>query len=264
MKKALPALFRFGIATFIVVTAISASATDGKWNADAADNWGTASRWTNSQIADGVGSVADISFNITAARTVTLNGSRTVGRLRFEDATTSSHDWTLGVANNAVLTLQVDSGSPVINVANRTTTLNPVLAGTQGFTQSGAGTLQINNFNNTFSGNVTLTASTTRIRADGSLGQVPAAAMPDAIALSGGAVLMNYETDVVLAATRGITLGTGGGRLQAGWARALANQWSHNGGRGFDDQQRRHARPDFTKRCQHLHRPHRREWLVAG
>ena len=31
---------------------------------------------------------------------------------------------------------------------------------------------------------------------------------------------MNYETDVVLAATRGITLGTGGGRLQAGWSRA--------------------------------------------
>ena len=199
-----------------------ASATDGKWNADAADNWGTASRWTNSQIADGVSSVADISFNITAARTLTLNGNRTVGRLRFEDATTSSHDWTLGVANNAVLTLQVDSGSPVINVVNRTATVNPVLAGTQGFTQSGAGTLQINNFNNTFSGYVALTASTTRIRADGSLGQVPAVATPDAITLSGGAVLMNYETDVALAATRGITLGTGGGRLQAGWSRALA------------------------------------------
>lgn len=233
MKKTLTRLFRFGIATLIVVTSISASAADGKWNADAADNWSTATRWTNNQIADGVGAVADISFNITAARTVTLNGSRTVGLLRFEDATTSSHDWTLGVANNAVLTLQVDSGSPVINVANRTATLNPVLAGTQGFTQSGGGTLQLNNFNNTLSGNVALTAGVTRIRADGSLGQVPGAETPDAITLSGNAVLMNYETDVVLAATRGITLGTGGGRLQAGWSRALSINGPITGAQGL-------------------------------
>jgi autotransporter-associated beta strand protein len=233
MTKVLPRLFRFGIATLIVVTSISASAADGKWNADAADNWSTASRWTNSQIADGVGSVADFSFNITAARTVTLNGSRTVGRLRFEDSTTSSHDWTLGVANNAVLTLQVDADSPVIDIANRTVTSNPVLAGTQGFTRIGGGTLQINNYNNTFSGNVSLTAGATRLRADGTLGQVPGVETPDAITLSGSAVLMNYETDVVLAATRGITLGAGGGRIQAGWSRSLTINGPITGDQGL-------------------------------
>ena len=132
----------------------NAFATDGKWNADASDNWGTASRWTNSQIADGVGANADISYNITAARTLTLNSARTVGKIRFEDATTSSHDWTFSASGSTMLTLAVNSGSPVIEVANRTVNWNTVITGTQGFTKIGTGTLTLSG-NSTYGGNLT-------------------------------------------------------------------------------------------------------------
>ncbi len=197
-----------------------ALAASGTWTNNNSANWSATTSWLSGTIADGAGNTADFStINITDNRTVTLDTSRTIGTLKFGDATTQSHDWTLGVANNAVLTL---SGTPTINVVNRTATINPVLAGAGGFARTGTGTLQINNYNNTFSGNVTISgAAQTRIRADGSLGQVPGTPTADAITLSGGAVLMNYETDVVLAANRGITLGTGGGKLQAGWSRAL-------------------------------------------
>src|SRR5512133_1510051 len=125
MTKKSPKMIRATSVLACAFLSINALAVDGKWNADAGDNWSTASRWTNSQVATGVGAVANISFNITAARTLTLDSARTVGTSRFEDATTASSDWTFSAASsNPQLALEVVSGSPIIEVANQTVNFN--------------------------------------------------------------------------------------------------------------------------------------------
>ncbi|MDD5522885.1 MAG: DUF2341 domain-containing protein [Kiritimatiellae bacterium] len=124
---------------------LSGLATDGVWTYNGSDNWTTASRWMNSQIADGVDGIADFStVNITAARTVTLVTSRTIGTILFADAVTANFDWTLVRGTNipsGILTLDVISGMPVINVSNRTATITAVIDGTKGFEKKGFGTL---------------------------------------------------------------------------------------------------------------------------
>lgn len=146
-------------------------AADGKWNADASDNWSTASRWTNSQVADGINSTASFSYNITAARTVTLNSSRTIGNLLFEDITTSSHDWTLAGANT--LTLQVSSGQPnlTVNTNGRAATISAILAGTQGYKKSGAGNLILSGAN-TISGPMVILQGELRLNNSAALGNI--------------------------------------------------------------------------------------------
>ena len=108
-------------------------------------------------------------IDITAGRTVTLDSSRTIGTVKFGDLN-NGQDWTLGVANNAVLTF---SGTPTINISNGTTTINPVLAGTEGFTRTGPGTLNLSSSANTLTGKISLNGGLTRFRATGTFGIDP-------------------------------------------------------------------------------------------
>ena len=94
----------------VIGPANSAIATDGVWtkNATGTQNWSTAANWSSSSIADGIGATADFStINITANRTVTLDSARTVGTMKFADATTLSHSYTIG--GTFTLTLDVNS-----------------------------------------------------------------------------------------------------------------------------------------------------------
>ncbi|HWH69862.1 MAG TPA: hypothetical protein VNT26_10775, partial [Candidatus Sulfotelmatobacter sp.] len=221
MKQETLRKIKLGSVMACMALAWNAFATDGKWNADAADNWGTASRWTNSQIATGIGATADISFNITAARTLTLDSARTVGKLRFEDATTASHDWTFSASSaNPQLTLDVTSGSPIIEVANQTVQFNTVLAGSKGFTKNGGGTLSLNPAVNNLTGKIVLNAGTTRFKATGTFGADPGTYVADQVTLN-GAVLMNNDAPLTISPNLGITLGNLGGRLQAGWSKPI-------------------------------------------
>lgn len=194
-----------------------ALATDGKWNADASDNWSAASRWTNNQIADGIGATANIAYNITAARTVTLDTPRTVGKIRFNDDTTSSHDWTLAASGGSVLTLQVVSGSPTIDSGNRTVNFNAPFTGNQGFTKVGSSTLILNTASNNFSGKVYLNAGTTRFLSGYTIGPEPETYQADAITINTGTLMNHNPNTLVIGPTRGITLGASGGYLLAGW-----------------------------------------------
>lgn len=189
----------------------------GTWTNNGSANWSATSSWLSAIVADGAGNMADFSsVNITGARTVTLDSSRTIGTLKFADMTTADNDWTLGVANNAVLTL---SGTPTFNVTNRTVTINPVVAGTEGFTKVGGGALAFASTANTFSGKIYLNAGTTRFKATGSLGVDPGAYLADAITLGGG-IIMNNDSILVISPNFGITL-TGSGGIQAGWSRPV-------------------------------------------
>jgi autotransporter-associated beta strand protein len=210
------------LASALACAALAANtfAADGKWNADVGDNWNAASRWLNSIIADGAGSTADISFNITAARTLTLNTPRTIGKMRFEDATTSSHDWTFSSSGGSVLTLETLADTPVIEIVNRTVNWNTVIGGYQGFTKTGVGALVLNPYLNNFTGNIVLSAGTTRFRASGTLGGDPGAPTADRITLNGGTI-MNNDSELVIPPNFGITLGASGGGIQAGWSKPL-------------------------------------------
>ncbi len=199
----------------------AALAANGKWNVNAAGSWATASNWTNSQIADGIGSIANIEFNITADRIVTLNQVATVGTLRFNDVTTASHNWTLAASGGNVLTLQASSGMPTINVNNQTATISSGLTGTQGFYRTGGGTLAISAASNNLSGLYIFGNGDTRLTSTLSLGPEPAAYVPNAITLTNNATLVNNSSDVTIGATRGLTLGPVGGRLLAGYGRFL-------------------------------------------
>jgi len=207
-----------GLSAVFLTAALTASAADGKWNADASDNWSTASRWTNSQIADGVGAVANFSFNITAARTVTLNGARTVGRIRFNDDTTSSHDWTFAASGGNALKLEVASGSPTIDAGNRTVNFNAPFTGSQGFTMIGTSTLILNTSSNNFAGKVALNGGTTRFLNRYTIGAEPETYEADAITLNSGTLMNHNPNELVIGPTRGITLGATHGFLMAGWS----------------------------------------------
>ncbi|MEZ0385476.1 MAG: beta strand repeat-containing protein, partial [Verrucomicrobium sp.] len=93
---------------FLAVATLARAQTNGTWNADASDNWSTASRWTGNTVANGAGAIADFSlFNITATRTITLDTSRIIGTLRLGDTNTTN---TYTIARTGANTLTFDSG----------------------------------------------------------------------------------------------------------------------------------------------------------
>jgi len=150
-----------------LAVAPQAQALDGKWNADAGDNWGASGRWTNSQVAGGAGFIASFDFNITANRTVTNNAARTIGRLRFADSGTASHTWTLG--GSSVLTLDNSGSTPTIESASRTNFISAPLAGTQGLLKIGGSPLVLSGAN-TYSGVTTVTNNELRLQNAAALG----------------------------------------------------------------------------------------------
>jgi hypothetical protein len=112
----------------------------GTWSNLAGGSWPTTTNWTGGTVATGTDMIADFStLNITANATVTLDGARTIGTLKFGDATTASNDWILNTGTAGPLTLDVSSGTASINVTTgRTATIGAVLAGNDGVTVSSA------------------------------------------------------------------------------------------------------------------------------
>ncbi len=130
---------------------------DSTWIAPTGGVWQVAGLWENAGVASGIDRNARFdTLDLTSDATVTLQSPLAIGFLRFGD-TTSSHDWTLEAIDNHPLTLATSSGSPAINVANRSTTISAILAGTNGLTKTGDGTLVLA-ATNTYSGATYLTS----------------------------------------------------------------------------------------------------------
>jgi autotransporter-associated beta strand protein len=117
----------------------------GVWTNLSGGSWATALNWNGGAIAGGTDAAADFStLNLTANRTVTLDGARTVGSLIFDDLNPATHhNWTISPGTGGTLTLSTSSGMPNIAVKNATNFITAVVAGTQGFTKSGAGYLTL-------------------------------------------------------------------------------------------------------------------------
>jgi autotransporter-associated beta strand protein len=152
-----------------LLSAKSAGAQDGTWLGVSGD-WNASGTWSGGIIADGAGFTANFTgANITVAQTITLTAPQTIGNITFTDETTSSHNLTIDGAN--VLTLDVASGSPVINVtqAGRILSISSEVAGDDGLATSGPGVLSLAG-TNTYSGVTDITAGRLAVSSTGALG----------------------------------------------------------------------------------------------
>lgn len=163
----------------------------------------------NESIPDGIfGSPV----NLIAGGTLELNGFtetvRTInggGVIRNSSATPA----TLGIGNaneNSILTGNMIGNFTLVKMGET--------GGIFG-TGSSVNTLELWNANNSeFTGKHIVNAGSLKIRGGGSLGAAPASLVPDAVTLNNGAALQSTSGNAVqLRATRGITLGSGGGTL---------------------------------------------------
>ena len=173
---------------------------NGVWNMDASGNWSDTNNWSGGAVGSGAGFTADFStIDITADRTVTLDASRSIGTLKFGD-TSGTQSWILAPSVGSALTLDTGTGgSPSVVVNQNTATISAPLAGTAGFTKSGAGTLTLA-ATNTYSGTTVISAGTLNYNNPGSqtvLGII-----------SGGGALSQSSGTLTLSAINTYTGGT--------------------------------------------------------
>jgi fibronectin-binding autotransporter adhesin len=147
----------------------AAAQTNGTWSATTGGSWPTASNWTGNQIATGVSGSAQFSSSISGIQTVTLDGDRTIGFMRFTSAG-SANIHSLQMGTSGTLTLQTSSGSPSIDVQNsRSGIIGVTLAGSQGFTKVGGGTLYLGG-TNTYTGQTSVSVGTLELTTPNSFG----------------------------------------------------------------------------------------------
>ncbi|MCU0780999.1 MAG: cadherin domain-containing protein, partial [Akkermansiaceae bacterium] len=125
------------------------------WTNPAGGSWPVASNWLHQVVADRAGLIARFdTLALAANRTVTLDGSRTVGGLRLGD-TSGQFSWTLAPGSGGTLTLDNHGETPFVAVHNGSATLTALIAGSNGLAKTGSGSLSLG-ANNTFTGNVSV------------------------------------------------------------------------------------------------------------
>jgi len=151
----------------VVINTIAFNA-NGAWSVDANGLWTDTNNWSGSSVANGAGSTADFTaIDITADRMVTLDISRSIGTLKFGD-TSGTQSWILAASGGSALTLDTGTGgSPSIVVNQNTATISAPLAGLNGLTKSGAGTLSFSGVN-TYGGTTVISAGTLNYNNPGS------------------------------------------------------------------------------------------------
>ncbi len=164
MKSTLRRHLILAASSLIAVSSARAQDQNGTWLGDSAGDWTDGTKWTDGLIANGVDFTATFGNVITATRTITLNGNRTIGNITASD---TSHNYTL---TGNTLTLDRTSDMPAINVvSNRELTIESIVAGSDGLQKSGGGILSLKG-TNTFSGGLIIKAGTVRNNNAGSGG----------------------------------------------------------------------------------------------
>jgi autotransporter-associated beta strand protein len=152
-----------GVTSAPATLLIASPAGSGVWTNASGGSWPTAGNWDGGAVAGGADAAADFStLSLSANRTVTLDGSRTVGTMLFDDLDSLQHTWTLNRGTTGTLTLDA-TGTP--NLAVKTaTTIGAVVAGTKGFNKMGSGTLVLTG-TNTFTGTARVSSGTLEVQA---------------------------------------------------------------------------------------------------
>ena len=153
---------------------LRAPAQSGTWTNLLGGSWQTAGNWNGGTIASGADATADFStLNLGANGAVSLDGNVTVGALLFTDTAATYYNWTVNPGTPAgILTLDVTAGAPVINVATATTTIAASIAGADGLTKQGRGTLALT-VSNAYSGTTRIESGTLQAYHDYALGGDP-------------------------------------------------------------------------------------------
>lgn len=216
-------------------SAFTVNHADANWNVDASGNWSASGNWTPA-IVPGIaaGDTVGLTYNITAARTVTMDtASRTVGTLNIGDSGSSYFGYTLTNSGGATLTFNNNGGTA--NLVQATTTATDIIAlpislsdnlsisngsgltlskeigGAKNITKLGAGILTLSG-TNTYSGVTTISAGFLRLQNASGLGST-----------AGGTVVANGATLDVLSGytmTEPLTL-NGDGAVSVGALRNL-------------------------------------------
>ncbi len=179
-----------------VTVGTAAPAQNGTWINPNGGSWANSANWQGGNIAQGIGSTADFStLRLSANATVTLDGAQTIGNLVFGDQA-GAHNWVLNAGTGGSLTLRGGTSAPTITVNNETATIGVVLAGTQGLTQSGNGTLVLAQSPG-YTGGTTNNGGTLELL--GSLNASNNAAFPSPLVINGGTVesaaTLNLDVD---------------------------------------------------------------------
>lgn len=127
--------------------------TSATWTATGGGFWNTPGNWQEGIVATGSGLTADFStLNITSDTVVNLDSPRTIGTLVFGDTVTgTAAGWTL--ANNSVAgnTLTLAGTTPRVTVnalgTGKSATISAVVAGSEGVTKDGSGSLVLSGAN---------------------------------------------------------------------------------------------------------------------
>ena len=180
--------YTFGASGGFLTLAVATSGVISNWAFTGGGNWSDPSKWSNG-VPDGIGAVAGLGSAITGNSTVTLDGSRTVGGLTFNNA----NSYTVAPGSGS-LTLQKTSGSadlmafsgshtiasPIVlasNVAadisaNAALTVSGQISGAKSVTKRGAGVLSLGSAN-LYTLGTTIEAGTLEIGNSAALGAAP-------------------------------------------------------------------------------------------
>lgn len=171
-------------------------------------SWGASAFWSTSATgevataawASGATAVFSAGTDATAAYTVTLVDTQTIGGLTVEEGTPTISGGTALALNAAATPFQIAGAA----------TVSSVISGSGfGIEKSGTGVLTLGGAN-TYTGKTTITAGVLSIAADSGLGAAPGSAVADQLTLNGGTLRVTVGNQT-LSANRGITLGASGG-----------------------------------------------------
>ena len=99
------------------------TAADGTWNVDAGGSWTDTANWLDGNVPDGAGEAANLLFNITASRTVTLDGDRTVGILNIGDMASAWSNFVVAQGSSGSLIFDNGANPAQLNTHGNFTTI---------------------------------------------------------------------------------------------------------------------------------------------
>jgi fibronectin-binding autotransporter adhesin len=182
-RRAKPAFAALaGVAFTVALTAGATHAADGFWAVNKDGSWATTTNWVGGVVPQGLGARATFDLDITANRTISVSGTRTVGHLVFRDTALASHPFLLLPSSGTLIldngadkpTISVYPGSsnlPVAQIGGQITTAN----GFQVLAPAGPATLAIPYWGTTLAGAVVVgsgaDSAILRVDSDTSLGR---------------------------------------------------------------------------------------------